>query len=232
MSTRGFLGIALAVLACSSARPARGADWVFSNIIPSWGQFDVTISEPLFSPVIVVSTTDSDEGVQTASVNNATALLGHSFFSIVTGDAGHPAFSLPPVARNPFFQTTPLVGDMIDAEPFELYDGNWALGIGLSDETGLKAFIQFRESGSTATVLDSSLATQAVAKGLWSSVTDYFEFQTSLHATINPLDPTPNGPNDYFGQALPEPEAAALLASIAPCALCLRRRFRGRAESR
>jgi hypothetical protein len=102
--------------------------------------------------------------------------------------------------------------------------GNWAIAIGVYDGPLITNFFQVRLAGSAATVINSSIAQQAVNAGLWSSVNDYFEFP-SQHAGVSQKGALQSGPSNFESFVIPEPQACALIAMAGIASLgCARRR--------
>lgn len=202
---------------------ARG-QWVLDTMYPRLGYFSVQNRGDALgwgTTQIVFSTTDSDEALKTATAAAASLATANNF-TITTGSGSTPAFGEPAMLGIPPSELVPFSGATIAQAPQHLDAANWAYAVGISDGVSLRAFFQIRLAGSTATVLDTSLAAQAVAVGLWSNVNDYFEFPSN-HAGISPSNSPPNGPEDYFSFVVPEPTATTL-ASFAALKLLSRRR--------
>jgi hypothetical protein len=203
------------------------AQWNIPTVIPRWGYFEIEVAGGVFGTQIDFLTSDSDEALQTATA--PLNLDSSNSFAIQTGSSSAPAFSQPaelvvPAAfGGPSGSVTPFSGATITQAPQNLDAANWAFAIGVRNGSVLTTFFQMRLAGSSATVLDSSLASQAVAAGLWSGVNDYFEFPSN-HAGIGINNFPVNGPEDYYSYVVPEPASAWLLVMAGAGLLPRRRR--------
>ena len=176
------------------------------------------VDNPLVGDLYLM-TTDSDEGVQIAgpipsptehpyssdwynwnllwnehSINLADFVLS----SDLDGSVASSGYEY-----SPFFGYDSAIGVALYENPF-VFQGTSLGGT-------IRSYFQIRMAGSQATVQDTSLAADAVAAGLWSSVDDYIEFEPQ-YAGYGTGGYPPTGPADYGGFILPEPTSACLWA--------------------
>ncbi len=101
-------------------------------------------------------------------------------------------------------------------QPHSFDAGDWAHAIAVFENDVPVFFLQMRRAGSTAEVLDSSLASAAVSANLWTSTDEYFEFNPG-HAIVFPVAQMQSGPASFGSAILPEPSTIAMLCLAACC---------------
>jgi hypothetical protein len=219
--------VVLVSLLTGESRRAGGA--IFPTNWSRSGTTQYYTSAPLIMFGWTLRTQDTDEnaGFLSLSLPPLAVSPGDHFTIVMDGfdPAGHnvvDASSYPP-------------GSVITRAPHDLDAGTWAYAMALYDQTNaIQSFFQIRAAGSSATAggATPTLASAAVAAGLWPSVDAYIEFQGSAayyQAMGFPGSP-PTGPGSYVGFAFPEPTGLTMLCS-AGAGLAARRRPKSRATA-
>ncbi len=166
-----------------------------------------------------LATTDNDESVK----NLFLPVMSNSMFTLsLGGDYYFDSFGNFATIADLKNAGSPWGGDMIVSFPHSLDTLDWSYGIGLRNPLGqLEFFIQLRGLGSSATVLDSALAQEAIQAGLWTSSDAYFEFDLN-HAIFFATEFPPTGPHSFESSVLPEPAMMPLIAGVVASMFCRR----------
>jgi len=108
------------------------------------------------------------------------------------------------------------VNGVTTEQPYNLDAGDRAYAIAVYQNDLPLFFFQIRIAGSSAELLDSSLASEAVSANLWSSTDDYFEFPPG-HAIIFQNFLEHSGPASFSSSILPEPTTLSMLFLATCC---------------